>query len=53
MRKCEIRQWQAPVLKYKGTVGAVLKGGGGKNSTFEYDPGETRCPPSFCVAEYE
>jgi hypothetical protein len=48
-----IRQWEAPTLRYKGTVGEILKGGGGKSSTSPYDPGESMCPPSFCLATYD
>ncbi len=40
------RTWARPTLELMGTVGEVLQGGGGKNSTFSYDPGESKCPPS-------
>ncbi len=40
------RRWSSPVLAYRGTVGEVLKGGGGKVTTSAYDPGEQKCPPA-------
>jgi hypothetical protein len=36
-------QWTTPVLAYKGTVGQILQGGGGKLSIAGKDPGEGRC----------
>ena len=36
-------QWTTPVLAYKGTVGEILQGGGGKLSIAGKDPGEGRC----------
>ncbi len=48
VEKNEQRKWTAPTLEFKGTVGEILKGGGGKQSTTPYDPGEVRCPPAFC-----
>jgi hypothetical protein len=47
------RKWEAPTLRYKGTVGEILKGGDGKSSISPYDPGESRCPPAFCTATYD
>lgn len=43
-----MQRWTMPRLEYRGTVGQILQGGGGKTSTTPYDPGEIRCPPSFC-----
>ena len=40
-----VRQaWEAPTVKVVGTVGDVLKGGGGKQSMQPADPGEIRKP---------
>ena len=36
--------WETPTLKAVGTVGDVLKGGGGKDSVNPADPGEARKP---------
>jgi hypothetical protein len=36
-------QWATPLLTYKGTVGQILQGGGGKLSIAGSDPGEGRC----------
>jgi len=36
-------QWTTPALAYKGTVGQILQGGGGKLSIAGSDPGEGRC----------
>jgi hypothetical protein len=36
-------QWTTPVVTYKGTVGQILQGGGGKLSIGGKDPGEGRC----------
>ena len=36
--------WETPTLKVVGTVGDVLKGGGGKDSVNPADPGEARKP---------
>ena len=48
------RPWHPPALRYKGTVGEVLKGGGGKLSAIYGDPGENRCPtPQECAPTYE
>lgn len=38
------RPWSPPALKAVGTVGDVLRGGGGKNSPAPADPGEVRKP---------
>ena len=38
------RAWVSPELKAVGTVGDVLRGGGGKNSPAPADPGESRKP---------
>ena len=38
------RPWEPPTLKSIGTIGEVLQGGGGKNSTSPADPGEARKP---------
>jgi len=35
--------WEAPRLKFKGTVGDILQSGGGKLSLVASDPGENRC----------
>jgi hypothetical protein len=37
------RQWDTPRLQFKGSVGDVLKSGGGKLSITGQDPGEMRC----------
>ncbi len=36
------RAWTAPALRFVGTTGEVLQGGGGKLSTTGGDPGEGR-----------
>lgn len=36
--------WDPPALKPVGTVGDVLRGGGGKDSISPADPGEPRKP---------
>ena len=36
-------QWTTPAIAYKGTVGQILQGGGGKMSIAGSDPGEGRC----------
>jgi hypothetical protein len=36
--------WEPPTLNVVGTVGDVLKGGGGKDSINPADPGEERKP---------
>jgi hypothetical protein len=36
-------QWTTPVLTYRGSVGQILQGGGGKLSISGSDPGEGRC----------
>lgn len=38
------RTWTPPSLQAVGTVGDVLRGGGGKNSPSPADPGEVRKP---------
>jgi len=38
------RAWQRPTIAAVGTVGDVLKGGGGKNSPSPADPGDSRKP---------
>ena len=38
------RAWERPTVAAVGTVGDVLKGGGGKNSPSPADPGESRKP---------
>ena len=35
--------WTTPQLTFRGTVGEVLQGGGGKLSIAGSDPGEGRC----------
>jgi hypothetical protein len=35
--------WRAPQLTYRGTVGELLRSGGGKLSIAGSDPGEMRC----------
>lgn len=37
------RKWTAPRLEFRGTVGDVLKSGGGKLSITGSDAGEMRC----------
>lgn len=37
------RQWATPRLSHRGSVGQVLKSGGGKLSITGQDPGEMRC----------
>lgn len=37
-------RWEPPTVKTVGTVGDVLKGGGGKDSVSPADPGEARKP---------
>lgn len=36
-------QWVTPLLTYRGSVGQILQGGGGKLSISGSDPGEGRC----------
>ncbi|MEO5896083.1 MAG: hypothetical protein ABIS06_10305 [Vicinamibacterales bacterium] len=36
-------QWTTPSVAYRGTVGQILQGGGGKLSITGSDPGEGRC----------
>ena len=36
-------RWTTPAMAYKGTVGQILQGGGGKMSIAGSDPGEGRC----------
>ena len=38
------KPWEAPTVKVVGTVGDILKGGGGKQSMQPADPGEIRKP---------
>ena len=35
--------WETPRLECKGTVGDILRSGGGKLSITSADPGENRC----------
>ena len=35
--------WEAPRLECRGTVGEILRSGGGKLSITASDPGENRC----------
>jgi hypothetical protein len=35
--------WKTPSLRFRGTVGEVLRSGGGKLSLTGGDPGEMRC----------
>lgn len=37
------RMWTSPKLEFKGTVGEILKTGGGKESLSLADSGESRC----------
>lgn len=37
------RQWATPTLTHRGSVGQILKSGGGKLSITGQDPGEMRC----------
>jgi hypothetical protein len=37
------KQWITPRLAYRGSVGQILKTGGGKLSITGQDPGEMRC----------
>ena len=37
------QQWTTPLLTYRGSVGQILQGGGGKLSIAGSDPGEGRC----------
>ncbi len=37
------RQWVAPQLSHRGSVGQILKDGMGKLSITGQDPGEMRC----------
>ena len=39
----QAQQWATPLLTYRGTVGQILQGGGGKLSIAGSDPGEGRC----------
>ena len=39
-----LQPWETPTVKVVGTVGDVLKGGGGKDSISPADPGEARKP---------
>ena len=36
-------KWTTPTLAYRGTVGEILKSGGGKFSVTGEDHGEMRC----------
>jgi hypothetical protein len=38
------RLWQSPAMVAVGTIGEVLKGGGGKLSPMANDPGDIRKP---------
>ena len=42
-RKAPAVQWTTPLLTYRGSVGQILQGGGGKLSIAGSDPGEGRC----------
>ena len=35
--------WTTPVLTFRGSVGQIVQGGGGKLSIAGSDPGEGRC----------
>jgi len=37
------RQWATPTLAHRGSIGQILKSGGGKLSITAADPGEMRC----------
>lgn len=37
------RQWTTPTLNHRGSVGQILKSGGGKLSITGSDSGEMRC----------
>lgn len=39
-----LRPWERPTVTAVGSVGDVLKSGGGKNSPSPADPGESRKP---------
>ncbi len=39
-----LRAWERPTVAAVGTVGDVLKGGGGKDSPSPPDPGDSRKP---------
>ena len=39
------RRWHSPVVREVGTLGNVLKGGGGKLSIPQDDMGDVRKPP--------
>ena len=46
-------QWATPTLIHRGSVGQILKSGGGKLSITGQDPGEMRCEKPHadeCVA---
>jgi hypothetical protein len=42
-QKQDKQEWVSPRLEYRGDVGTVLQGGGGKLSIRAGDPGESRC----------
>ena len=43
IRHSQPQQWTTPLLTYRGSVGQILQGGGGKLSIAGSDPGEGRC----------
>lgn len=43
IRHSQPQQWATPLLTYRGSVGQILQGGGGKLSIAGSDPGEGRC----------
>lgn len=45
--KSHPRVWETPTLRAVGTVGDVLKNGGGKVTVIIGDPGEPRKVPSL------
>jgi hypothetical protein len=44
------KTWATPTLTYSGSVGQILKGGGGKLSVASADPGEYKCEKPHCPA---
>jgi hypothetical protein len=43
VRQASTTKWVTPALEFKGSVGAILKEGGGKLSITGQDSGEMRC----------
>ena len=43
VRQASAKAWVTPALEFKGSVGAILKEGGGKLSVTGSDSGEMRC----------